>query len=180
MLGSDTLPYAEEVLMNRVRFLVGVSLLLFVLALTSTVRADGQAELAEVRAATASFQQPATAQAAGWDLVTGLDHCFDNPGAGAMGYHYINVNLLDATVDVLQPEAMVYAPGPNGQLQLGAVEYIVPVDAWAASGNPGLPSALGREFHLNPALGVYVLHAWIWRHNTAGMFEDWNPQVSCP
>ena len=29
-------------------------------------------------------------------------------------------------------------------------------------------------------LGVYILHAWIWKNNPAGMFEDWNPKVSCP
>jgi hypothetical protein len=23
------------------------------------------------------------------------------------------------------------------------------------------------------------LHAWIWQNNPAGMFEDWNPTVSC-
>jgi hypothetical protein len=27
---------------------------------------------------------------------------------------------------------------------------------------------------------VYVLHAWIFEHNPAGMFEDWNPRVVCP
>ena len=25
----------------------------------------------------------------------------------------------------------------------------------------------------------YELHAWIWKHNPSGMFEDWNPTVSC-
>jgi hypothetical protein len=38
----------------------------------------------------------------------------------------------------------------------------------------------GRSFHLNEALAVYVLHAWIWKINPAGMFEDWNPNVTCP
>lgn len=28
--------------------------------------------------------------------------------------------------------------------------------------------------------GVYVLHAWIFEHNPAGMFEDWNPRVAYP
>jgi hypothetical protein len=97
-----------------------------------------------------------------------------------MGYHYINTGILDLTVDELQPEAMVYIPGPNGRLQLGAVEYIVPSAAWDAAGNIEPPIALGQSFHLNPTLGVYVLHAWIWKNNPSGMFEDWNPNVSCP
>ncbi len=120
------------------------------------------------------------AQAAGWDLVPGLDHCFDNPGVGAMGYHFINLELLDLEVAASQPEALVYAPGPQGQLQLGGVEYIVPAGPWDAAGNPGPPSLFGHPFHLNEALGVYVLHAWVWRHNPAGMFADWNPLVTCP
>jgi hypothetical protein len=60
------------------------------------------------------------------------------------------------------------------------VEYIVPAEAWDGAGNSEPPALHGRSFHLNEELGVYVLHAWIWKNNPAGMFEDWNPQVSCP
>ena len=61
---------------------------------------------------------------AGWDLVEGLDHCFNNPGVGDMGIHYINVDLLDTTLNPLAPEAMVYQHGPDGELDewVGAVE----------------------------------------------------------
>jgi hypothetical protein len=155
---------------------LALGLTLFV---ASGVATAGGADLAGVRAATAAFHRPEAAQAAGWDLVPGLDHCFNNPGGGAMGYHYINVGILDLTLDPLQPEAMVYAPGPQGQLQLGAVEYIVPAAAWDAE-NAALPEVLGQQLHLNEALGVYVLHAWIWQHNPSGMHADWNPRVSCP
>jgi hypothetical protein len=96
-----------------------------------------------------------------------------------MGVHYIRTEGLDLTVDLLQPEAMVYVPGPNGQLQLGAVEYIVPAEPWDAAGHAEPPMVADRPFHLNAALGVYVLHAWLWHNNPAGMFEDWNPKVSC-
>jgi hypothetical protein len=137
-------------------------------------------KLAAVRAATARFHRTEVAQAEGWDLVPGLDHCFENPGVGAMGYHYINTALLDTVLDPLRPEAMVYAPGPHGKLLLAAVEYIVPADAWDGEGHPSPPALHGQSFHLNEALGVYVLHAWIWMHNPAGLFEDWNPQVTCP
>jgi hypothetical protein len=64
-------------------------------------------------------------------------------------------------------------------LQLAAVEYIVPADAWDEV-NSELPSVLGHNLHLNEALGVYVLHAWIFMNNPDGIFEDWNPNVSCP
>ncbi|HLO28384.1 MAG TPA: hypothetical protein VK249_04580 [Anaerolineales bacterium] len=137
------------------------------------------AQLAQVRAATARFHRTEAAKAAGYTFVPGLDSCFNNPGVGGMGFHLIKTSSLDLTVNVLEPEAMVYAPGPNGQLQLDAVEYIVPAAAWDAAGNTQPPSVLGQSFHLDAALGVYILHAWIWRENPLGMFEDWNPKVSC-
>lgn len=144
------------------------------------VQASVQDSLAELRDATAPYHRPEAAQAAGYDLVPGLDHCFNNPGVGAMGYHYINTSLLDTMVNFLRPEVMVYTPGPNGILQLGAVEYVVPAAAWDAEGHDHLPMVLGQHFHLNPGLGVYILHIWIWKNNPAGIFEDWNPKVSCP
>lgn len=167
--------------MNRKRLIVaGVIFVILIVATVSIASTSGRAELAQVRAATARFHQLETAQAAGYHLVDGLDHCFDNPGVGAMGYHYINVALLDLSLDPLQPEAMVYATNPNGHFKLGAVEYIVPAAEWDAAGNTEPPMVLGHHLHLNEALGVYVLHAWIWQHNPNGMFEDWNPGVSCP
>jgi hypothetical protein len=166
--------------MNR-KLLISIGLVVLIAATLATVAfAGGQDDLAKLRAATAQFHRPQTAQETGYDLVPGLDYCFNNPGVGAMGYHYINTEILDTTVDPLQPEAMVYAPGPNGKLKLAAVEFIVPAEAWEAEGHADLPSAYGHSFHLNEALGVYVLHAWIWKNNPAGMFEDWNPRVSCP
>jgi hypothetical protein len=113
----------------------------------------------------AEFHRIQSVQAAGYDLVTGLDHCFDNPSVGGMGYHNIDAGILDLTVDELQPEAMVYIPGPNDGRQLRSVEYIVPAEACDAAGNTEPPTALGQSFHLNPTLGVYVLHAWIWKDN---------------
>lgn len=158
--------------------LVGLIVALAAVAVTVAF-ADSQDELANVRTATAQFHQPEAAQAAGYTRVSGLDYCFNNPGVGGMGFHLINTGMLDTTLEAQRPEAMVYAPGPNGQLQLGAVEYIVPADAWDAAGNTQPPSVLGQSLHLNSALGVYVLHAWVWKHNPDGMFNDWNPRVSC-
>ena len=166
--------------MNRKRILIVGTIILAAAALATVAFAGGQSDLAQLRAATADFHNLENAQVAGYGLVPGLDHCFDNPGVGAMGYHYINTDILDTTVDPLKPEAIVYAPGPNGQLKLAAVEFIVPAEAWEAERNPDLPSIYGQSYHLNESLGVYVLHAWIWKNNPSGMFEDWNPKVSCP
>ncbi len=135
-------------------------------------------QLSRVRNATAAYHYLQIAKNAGYQLVPGLDSCFDNPGVGGMGFHYINVSLLDTVINPLKPEAMVYAPGPNGVLTLAAVEYIVPAAAWDST-NSKAPSLFGKTYELNQALGVYALHAWIWKPNPSGMFNDWNPTVSC-
>lgn len=136
-------------------------------------------ELAEVRAATARYHRIPVAEDAGWLLRSGLEHCFQHPELGAMGYHYINVDLLmDAGLDPAAPEALVYAPGPNGEERLAAVEWIVPYDLAPRDGPA--PTVMDHPLHRNDAIGVWVLHAWIFEHNPSGMFADWNPRVTCP
>ncbi|HUF52435.1 MAG TPA: hypothetical protein VMR52_01520 [Dehalococcoidia bacterium] len=133
-----------------------------------------------VRDELAQYDSVEKAQAAGWDLVEGLDHCFDNPGVGAMGFHYIDAERLDTEVDDMAPEALIYAPGEDGELRLVGVEYIVPGEPWDEE-NPGvLPAVMEIPFHLNSELGVYVLHAWLFHDNPAGLLQDWNPTVVCP
>ncbi len=75
----------------------------------------------------------------------------------------------------------MYAPGPNGQLRLVAVEWVVPGNVWDGTGATVPPSVLGQNLHiLNPVLGWYIQHAWIWQPNPSGIFSDWNPEVDCP
>lgn len=166
--------------MKRKNLFITAAIVVLAAVAITVAYAASRDELANVRSATARFHRTEAAVAAGYELVPGLDHCFDNPGTGAMGFHYIHTVSLDTALDAEKPEALVYAPGPNGQLQLAAVEYIVPAEAWDGAGNAELPKLHGHSFHLNEELGVYVLHAWIWKNNPAGMFEDWNPKVSCP
>lgn len=164
--------------MRRKVVVLIILLVLSVLA-TTLVAANGASDLATVREATARYHRLDAAQTAGWALLDGLDHCFSNPGVGAMGYHYIDAAALDLSLDASHPEALVYAPDPSGKLRLAAVEYIVPAADWDAAHPGTLPSVLGHDLHLNTNLGVYVLHAWVWMHNPAGMFADWNSLVSC-
>ena len=149
---------------------------------------DHQAELAQVRRATARFHDLDAALAAGYELgwVNGsgtriITGCVASPTAGAMGYHYFNPQLMDdLAVDLLQPEVLVYAPGPQGQLRLVAVEWIA---RGANSNPPGVsepPSVLGMPMHiLVPPVGFYLTHAWVWEPNPAGTFADFNPNVTC-
>ena len=150
----------------------------------------GQAQLAQVRAATAKFHRVEAAVAAGYQLgwVNGsgariVAGCVAHPTAGAMGYHYFNAALMaDNAVEALQPEVLVYAPDPDGGLDLVAVEWVV---RSAQSNPPGVsaaPSVLGMDMHIlvpPPGPAFYLTHAWIWADNPAGMFADWNPEVSC-
>ncbi len=160
--------------------LAGLALVVLVTVVAVTVvSAANGGDLGKLRGATTKFKNPQAAEAAGYTLVAGLDHCFNNPGVGGMGLHYINTASLDTTVEMLKPEAMVYHAGADGRLVLGAVEYIVPAGPWDAEGHTSPPSVLGQTFHLNEQLGVYVLHVWLWRNNPAGIYEDWNPQVTC-
>jgi hypothetical protein len=80
---------------------------------------------------------------------------------------------------MLAPEAVLYQRGPNDQMRLVAVEWVVDAAAWDALYNDP-PTLLGQTFPRNNDLGVYGLHAWVWRNNPSGMFASWNPEVSCP
>jgi hypothetical protein len=145
-------------------------------------------DLAQVRRVTARYHDLDAALAAGYELgwVNGsgqriITGCISHPTAGAMGYHYFNAELMaDLTTDVLEPEVLVYAPGPQGQLRLVAVEWVVRGPNSNPPGVSEAPSVLGMPLHiLVPAVGFWIMHAWVWRPNPAGMFADWNPEVSC-
>ena len=150
----------------------------------------GQADLAQVRAATARFHRVEEAVAAGYELgwVNGAGNrvvagCVSSTTAGAMGYHYFNKDLMaDNAVNALEPEVLVYAPTADGGLKLGAVEWVV---RSAQSNPPGVsqpPSVLGMPMHIlvpPPGPAFYITHAWVWTNNPAGMFADFNPEVSC-
>ena len=138
---------------------------------------------------TARFHNLEAALEAGYELgwVNGsgtriITGCVFHPTAGAMGYHYFNAALMaDLKTDPLEPEALVYAPGDDGELKLAAVEWIVRGQSSNPPGVSSPPSVLGMPMHiLVPAVGFYLMHAWVWKPNPAGIMADWNPNVSCP
>jgi hypothetical protein len=112
--------------------------------------------------------------------------CVSGNAAGAMGIHFINYDLLDAAVDLQQPEVLIYEPMPGGRLRLVGVEYLADRETWhAENGELALPTVGGHLFHLNgspnrynvPAF--YELHVWAFKYNPSGAFTDWNPAVTC-
>ncbi|HET9900279.1 MAG TPA: hypothetical protein VFR46_04320, partial [Actinomycetes bacterium] len=155
---------------------------LVVVAGGSVAMAGGQAQLAAVRAATERFHDLDVAKAAGYGA---FYMCTDHVTDGTMGQHYVRGAIVgDGAIDALQPEALVYEPRRGGGYRLVGVEYVVFADAWDAQ-HDDPPSLFGRTFSLIQAgnrYGLpdfYELHAWIWRPNPSGMFNDWNPKVSC-
>jgi hypothetical protein len=139
------------------------------------------------RRATSKFQRLDVAVTSRYDLLVDSNKiaCIDLPGAGGMGIHFVNGDLVgDPAVIAGKPEALVYAPGKNGRLELAALEYVTIKSAWDAT-HSSPPSLYGHTFNLTlspnrfglPAF--YSLHAWIWKNNSAGMFAPWNPKVSC-
>jgi hypothetical protein len=176
--------------MSRNRFIAVAALLVVAagtavgVALSATAANPG---VAGARKATAKYQRLDVAVTGRYDLLVDSNKiaCIDLPGAGGMGIHFVNGDLVgDPTVNANKPEALVYAPAKNGRLQLGALEYVVIKAAWDET-HSGPPSLFGQTFNLTlspnrfglPAF--YSLHAWLWKNNPAGMFAPYNPKVSC-
>jgi len=144
-------------------------------------------ELTAVHDATSEFQTVAAVEAAGYGELLDAEGvaCIDHDDQGAMGIHYVHGDRVgDATLDPVRPEAMIYEPTASGSLELVGVEYVVFQDAWNAEHSTP-PTLFGEEL---TAIGAdnrygipafYELHAWVWRDNPAGMFADYNPDVTC-
>jgi len=137
------------------------------------------ADRAAAMLATAGYQDVETAEAAGYASSLDTLGCFTDPELGGMGLHYIDQSLMDDQVDITEPEALVYELDANGDVTgLVAHEYIVPIEAWTQTTPPQL---FGMDFHQHPTLPLWVLHAWLWKDNPSGIFQDWNPAVrQCP
>ena len=79
----------------------------------------------------------------------------------------------------------MYEPRPDGRLRLVALEYVVFQADWDAH-HAKAPTLFGQDFMLVPEgnryglPAFYELHAWVFKHNPRGMFDDWNPRVTCP
>ena len=177
--------------MKSKRFLILSLLVVPALAAAGIAIAAGGGTFESSKPATARFHDPEAAKAAGWNVTVidvGGHACIDQAGVGGMGVHQLNPNLLDATVDSTEPEALVYEPTDNGRMKLAALEYIVSRQAWedAHGANAAAPSLFGQPFLFTPApnrFGIpafYALHSWIWKSNPTGTFQPFNPRVTCP
>lgn len=152
-------------------------------------------ELQALRESTSQFQDFDAAVAAGYD--TPITSCWYHHGKGGMGYHYAMASLIDSVPSLMHPEALIYEPEQDGSMTLVGLEYLVPIAAWTHPTPPTFASAAmtnssgarvaadvaprldDREFTRDDVNGVYSLHIWLWKDNPAGLYEPWNPDVSC-
>ncbi|MDQ0599739.1 hypothetical protein QF037_004084 [Streptomyces canus] len=93
-----------------------------------------------------------------------------------MGYRYVNAEYLaDDVVDAGKPEVLLYEGGSDtSDLDLFAVAWAVKNTGQAA------PTLFGETFRSTEVPGYYTLHAWIYEDNPDGLFETFNPTVTCP
>jgi hypothetical protein len=131
------------------------------------LRQETLVELARVRAATAKYHDLNTAINDGYvDINVFISH---------MGWHYMKMDIVDGNFEVEKPELLVYAPWPNGELKLVAVEYGVP-----HSLSPDPPEGFTGDddvWDLNTGADLWTLHAWVWYNNPDGIFTPYNPRV---
>ena len=86
------------------------------LPLSAVGQANNSQALSELRRITASYHNVDAALAANYSLLiatplTAADGCISDMSAGGMGYHYSRFNNLgDNSIDLLDPEFLVYAP----------------------------------------------------------------------
>ena len=132
--------------------------------------------IAELRNATVKFHDFAYATSAnGGGYTNQYPAGCAASATGAQGVHYLNPSLVDDKVELLKPELLMYEPGPNGQMNLVGVDYVVPLNLSNTA-----PTLLGVDLSaLGAPLNVWAVHIWAWRPNPLGAFAQWNPKVSC-
>jgi hypothetical protein len=141
-------------------------------------------ELAQVRQATAKYQDVSVALAEGFIRTP---NCIESPDGG-MGIHFINpARLMDPAENILEPEILLYIETSGGMKLLG-VEYFYGIgapDTPIPNPAPPAPILFGRPFdgpmeqHEPGQPPHYDLHVWVWQANPSGMFAMFNPNVRC-
>jgi hypothetical protein len=179
----------------RIKVLVIALLPVLAIIVVASALGGGNSEVSALKQATAKYHDVQTAIDAGY--VTELPQiaappygggtCIADvvaPIEGAMGIHMVDTRdpavggRLDGTLEASEPEALLYERRNDGTLKLTGVEYIVAGDARPSLyGQQFQPTNLGR--YGNPGANVWTLHAWVWKPNPGGMFEQWNDRVSC-
>ena len=193
------------------RLKIGAAVLAAVVSISAPANlvGNGEPSLAEVRKATARFQDVKVALAEGYirdpmNICDTADMMGRPASMGAMGIHFFRPDLLGISgppnprvdgngthTDFRKPAILIYEPQTDGSLKLVAVENLVFQKSWHAAGNKRPPSFHGVEYDTmqdDPATKVdeahmfephYDRHVWLYRPNPNGVFAQFNPNVSC-
>jgi hypothetical protein len=134
-----------------------------------------------VREVTARYRDVRNAEADNYHLQFG---CVSGADWGAMGLHYVNMELaVDGKLDPARPEIVIYEPLPHGGRRIVGADYLVFAADWDLS--KGTPILNGQLMHLIESPNRYglpaffTLHVWAWKDNPNGAFVNWHPNVSC-
>jgi len=152
---------------------------------TAEQKANQIALIKIVRDSTDRFHEVAEAEREGYALAFG---CVSGPDQGAMGLHFINMNLVGSgVIDPTRPQIILYEPTADGRLNLTGADFLVDAQQWDndKTHKPGPPELMGQLFHYFEApnrfglKAFYTLHVWAWKHNPNGAFVNWHPGVAC-
>ncbi len=126
-------------------------------------------QLAQARRGTARYHDIEQAEADGYVNI--------NVYESGEGLHYVNFALVDGNFDPEHPEVLLYAPVPHeNRMELVAVEYVIPLSL--SSGAPAGFTGDADVWRPNSeGLGLWELNAWVWQHNSNGIFAFKNSRV---
>ncbi len=142
---------------------------LTVVAAADNLSAATNQQLAQARRGTAKYHDIAQAEADGYVNI--------NIYESGEGLHYVNFSLVDGTFDPEHPEVLLYANVHHANcLELVAVEYVVPLNL-SATAPAGFAGGADVWRENSEGLGLWELNAWIWLHNSNGIFAFKNPRV---
>ena len=152
---------------------------------TAEQKANQIALIKIVRDSTDRFHDVAEAEREGYALAFG---CVSGPDQGAMGLHFINMDLVGrGVIDPTKPPIILYEPTADGHLKLTGADFLVDAQQWDndKTHKPGPPDLIGQLFHYFEApnrfglKAFYTLHVWAWKDNPNGAFVNWHPGVAC-
>jgi hypothetical protein len=166
------------------------------LPLSAVGQASNAQALNDLRRITAPLHDLNAALAADYSLLiaaplTAPDGCISDMSAGGMGYHYSRFNNLgDNSINLLDPEFLVYAPAKGGESRrLGALEYFIPYSTtWPGPAGAGFQRA-PRLSDFSSFAGLpdvamsptrfngWAIHVWLWENNPGGMLTNFNASV---
>jgi hypothetical protein len=153
--------------------------------LTAEQKSQQAALIKIVRESTERFKDVAEAEREGYALQFG---CVSGPDQGAMGLHFINMELVGkGVIDPTKPQIILYEPTADGRLKLTGADFLVDAQQWDndKTHKPGPPELMGQLFHYFESpnrfglKAFYTLHVWAWKDNPNGAFVNWHPAVSC-